>query len=198
MRSIGLASVPGASWILGVLAFLGAVLAVAGLMNYPQSPMAVLARRLRQPVDARRKPLPAPAAVERITRHPFFAGIALLMGAHMLLASYLAGAVFFGGFALLALSGMPMQDRKLLARHNDVYGNYLKETSAMPFAARQTTADPTPKAVWPKLLASFLGALLIAALHPVWQIGNGATFAGLVTIGGLFAVAMQFWRSRTA
>jgi uncharacterized membrane protein len=196
-HGLNLAAVPAARWSLGAIALIGAALATAGLVNYSHSPMAVLARRLRAPQEARYKPLRAPAAVERITRHPFFVGIALLMGAHALLASTLAGAVFFAGFTLLALIGIPMQDRKLQARHGDVYGAYLDVSSAVPFAASsRSSINNAVGSVWPVLLASIVGATLLAALHPIWRLGHGALFAALVNIGGLYAVAKQFRHSR--
>ena len=196
-HGLNLTAIPAARWSLGAIALIGAALATAGLVNYSRSPMAVLARRLRAPHEAKCKPLRAPAAVERITRHPFFVGIALLMGAHALLASTLAGTVFFAGFTLLALIGIPMQDRKLQARHGDVYGAYLDASSAVPFvAASRRSVDGAEERVWPVLLASIVGAALLAALHPIWRLAHGALFAALVNIGGLYAVAKQFRNSR--
>ena len=195
-RALSLVTVPVAKWSLGAIALIGAALATAGLVNYSRSPMAELARRLRSPHEVRRKQLRAPAAVERITRHPFFVGIALLMGAHALLASTLTDAVFFTGFTLLALVGIPMQDRKLRARHGDVYGAYLNVSSAVPFAAAHRSTSGTAERVWPVFLVSIAGATLLLALHPVWRLGHGASFAILVNIGGLYAVARQFRRSR--
>lgn len=196
-RGLDLATAPAARWSLGAVALIGAALVTAGLRNYSRSPMAVLARRLGAPNEVRRKPLRAPTGVERITRHPFFVGIALLMGAHVLLASTLAGAVFFAGFTLLALVGIPMQDRKLRARHGDVYGAYLEASSAVPFAAARLRLDGASRRVWPVLGASAAGAVLLAALHPMWRVGNGALFVALVNIGGLYAVAKQFRRARS-
>lgn len=193
---LNLATVSAARWALSAIALIGAALAIAGLVNYSRSPMAVLARRLRATSETKRKPLRAPAAVERITRHPFFVGLALLMGAHVLLASTLAGAVFFVGFMLLALIGIPLQDRKLRARHGDVYGDYLAVSSAVPFAAGRLSSDGASMRVWPILAASITGAALLAALHPLWRLGHGASFAALIIFGGLYAVAKQFRRAR--
>jgi uncharacterized membrane protein len=192
----GLATLPAARWGLGAVALIGAALAAAGLENYSCSPMAVLARRLRAPQEDKLKPLRAPSGVERITRHPFFVGMALLMGAHAPLASTLASAVYFAGFALLALIGIQMQDRKLRARHGNVYGDYLDVSSAIPFAATRPLPDGGTERVWPILLAMVAGAAVLAALHPIWRLGHGAMFAVVVTLGGLYAVAMQFRRSR--
>jgi len=196
-RGLDLGTVPVAIWSLGAIALIGAALTSAGLMNYSRSPMAVLARRLRTPHSAESKPLRAPPPVERISRHPFFVGIALLMGTHALLASTLASAVFFGGFTLLALIGIPLQDRKLQARHGDVYGAYLNASLAVPFASPICRSTDSPaESVWPILLASIVGAALLAALHPVWRMGHGGLFAALINAGGLYAVAKQYRRGR--
>jgi len=56
---------------------------------------------------------PRAARVERVTRHPFFVGVALLASAHLLLATRLVGTVFFAGLAALAILGAWHQDRKL-------------------------------------------------------------------------------------
>lgn len=101
--------------MLAAVALLGAALAVAGLINYPRSPMAVLARWGGRAATGGKPPKP-PTAIERIVRHPFFAGLAIFAAAHALMADTLAGMVYFAGFAVLALVGMPMQDRKLRRR----------------------------------------------------------------------------------
>ena len=190
-RGFNLASAPVARWSLGAIAFFGAALATAGLVNYSHSPMAVLARRIRAPHEVKQKPLRALTAVERVTRHPFFVGIALLMGPHALLASTLASAVYFAGFTVLALIGIPMQDRKLRARHGSVYGTYLDASSAVPFAAKHRSFDAAAKHLWPILATAITVAALLAILHPIWRWGHGALFAVLVNIGGLYAVVKQ-------
>lgn len=187
---LNLAAEPAARWTLGALALAGAALAIGGLVDYGRSPMAELARRGRAPgaVDAR--PLRPPVGFARITRHPFFAGLALLMAAHVLLAATLAQAVYFAGFALLAAIGMPLQDRKLLERHGEIYAEYLRHTSLVPFAAaRRAGAGAGPG--WSVGMTAIGGAVAVALLHPLWRIGHGAPFAILVLIGGLYAVARQ-------
>jgi uncharacterized membrane protein len=191
-----LADLPAARWTLGGIALIGAVLMIAGLLNYPRSPMSVLARRGRATNNEESKPLPTPGAVERITRHPFFVGLALLMGAHTLLASTLAGTVYFFGFVVLSLIGIPMQDRKLHLRHGDLYGDYLSNSSAMPFAAVRRSSEIVKGRVWPIFAASIAGATMLAVLHPLWRLGHGAPFAALVLIGGLYGVAKQLRHGR--
>ena len=181
-----LARIPLARWSLGAVAALGAVLAVAGIAGFSRSPIAVLARRWR----AREVvgPLPRRTLVDRVTRHPFFVGLALLMGAHALLASTLSGAVYFAGFALLAAVGIPLQDRKLLERHGETYAAYLRESSVLPSVHPRGVGAPAP---WPELLVAIAGAAALAGLHPLWRWGNGAAFAAVVLVGGLVAVGRQ-------
>jgi uncharacterized membrane protein len=173
-----LSDVPWARGLLAAVAFAGAALAAAGLANYFRSPIAILRRAAGRPVTLR-----APSAVERITRHPFFIGLALTMGAHALLARTLSSAVFFGGFVVLVLAGIPMQDSKLRARHGALYAGYLGATSAVP-----TLRGPI---AWRDAVTPALVALAVTAVHPLWKIGGGAPFAVLVALGGLYAVARQ-------
>jgi uncharacterized membrane protein len=107
-----------------LMAVVGAGVVLTVLLDYPRSPTALFG-----------PPIRAPYGVERITRHPFFAGVALLAAAHTLLATRLVGTVFFLGLGTLAIVGSWHQDRKLLARRGRPYAEYLAATSAVPFAA---------------------------------------------------------------
>src|SRR6185295_17077612 len=77
----------------------------------------------------------AAVGLERVTRDPFFVGLALVMAAHALLATRLVGAVFCAGFVVLIVAGSVHQTRKLRARHGATYDGYLATTSFVPFAA---------------------------------------------------------------
>jgi len=178
VRGPALSAFAPARWALGAIAFIGATLAAAGLINYFRSPIAYLRRTSGRPVVLR-----PPSPVERITRHPFFVGLALTMGAHALLASTLAGAAFFGGFVVLVLAGMPMQDRRLRAQHGEAYAGYIASTSALP-VVRSPIA-------WRELLVPAVAGLAFTALHPLWRLGGGALFAVLVALGGVYTVARQ-------
>lgn len=182
----GISDIPAVRWTMGAIALVGASLAVAGIINYRRSPMAVLARRWRASNDTKHKPLAAPAVVERITRHPFFVGVALLMGAHAVLADTLSGSIFFLGFVLLALIGIPLQDRKLSERHGDTYKATMSNKNHAD-SNRNTDRSLDRKL----LLGTFIGVAAVTALHPLWQLGHGATFAAVILVGGLFAVARQ-------
>ena len=191
--ALNLSALPAAKWGLGTVVFFGTALAMAGLAGYPKSAIARLARRMRAAGDARRQPLPGPTAIERIARHPFFLGLAVMMAAHALLATTLPMAIFFAGFALLALVGIPMQDRKLRIRHGTVYDEFTDATSVVPFASKQRSTVAGALRV---LATGFLGATLVWVLHPIWQSGNGAWFAVSVALGGLFATFRQASRAK--
>jgi uncharacterized membrane protein len=193
--NLGAVRVP--RWLLSAFAATGAAIATAGLVNYSHSPMTVLARTLRSNPPNESTPLAPPAPIERLTRHPFFVGLAILASAHVLLASTFAGSVYFLGFAVLALLGIPLQDRKLRARHGRAYQEFLEQTTALPLAQPQRTPAPASGSVIPTILAACAGAALLWMMHPIWRIGHGATFAALVLVGGLLAVARQLRASRT-
>lgn len=195
-RGLDLAAVPAAKWGLAAVAFAGTALAMAGLAGFPKSAVAVLARRMRASHDARNLPLRGPTPIEQVTRHPFFIGLALVMTAHALLAKTLAMMIFFGGFALLALVGIPMQDRKLRQRHGSVYGEFEGATSVVPFAHKKSKDSPSSARPGRVVTRTILAAALVGALHPLWQLDHGAWFAVAIAIGGLFATARQVWRAQ--
>src|SRR5262245_38949318 len=91
---IGLAAVPGVRWLLMVVVVFGFGLCIPGLTSYPRLPSALFGQPLR-----------AVRGIERVSRHPFFAGTALFALAHALLATHLVGTVFFAGLFLLATVG---------------------------------------------------------------------------------------------
>ncbi len=122
---LALGRVAGVRELLIAVIGAGMVLVSATLVSYPRSPYALFAgRALREPYG-----------IERVTRHPFFAGVALLGAAHALLATELVGAVFMGGFALLAVAGARHQDAKLVASRGRAHAEFVAVTSFLPFAA---------------------------------------------------------------
>lgn len=108
------------SSVLGVC-FVTVILSPRG---YVESPMALFSRRTKQ---AR--------GMDRITRHPMFAGMALFGLGHVVLAHRLVGVVYFGFLALLGIGGAWHQDAKLRARRGEAYESYLVATSSVPFVA---------------------------------------------------------------
>lgn len=111
---LALAGVVGLRWPLMGVAVFGMAISVAGLYSYPRLPSALSAQRIR-----------AARGIEKVSRHPFFAGMGLFALAHALLVTHLVGTVFFGGLLLFVAAGARHQDRKLVApcgRRRAVHG----------------------------------------------------------------------------
>jgi len=187
---LGLAAVPwvrslmAAASILG-FAFMAGALAPRG---YWDSPAAILQQGVR----------PA-RGLERITRHPFFTGLVLVMGAHALLATRLAGTVFFAGFVLLVVLGTAHQASKLRARKGEPFARYLESTSAIPLAAIARGRQPLALGEQPWLFLG-LGALVgfaVQAGHGGILAWHGAPFIGAVVGGSLVIGAISSRRQRT-
>ncbi len=70
-----------------------------------------------------------PYGLERVTRHPFFVGTALLGIGHVLLASRMVGVVAFGGLAIYSIAGAMHQDGKLRRELGEHFAAYLDRTS---------------------------------------------------------------------
>ena len=125
MAGLALGDAVAVRWGLSAMVVLGLVFIAVSLWSYPGSAYGATESSGIRP----------PRGVDRITRHSFFTGMALMAGAHALLASRLVGTVFFSGFLLLSTLGPLHQRRKLLARHGQPFRDYLDATSALPFAA---------------------------------------------------------------
>jgi uncharacterized membrane protein len=159
----------------------GAVLIAAALGSYGRSPYALFSTVVR-----------TPRGVERITRHPFFAGVVLFAVAHMLLATRLVGAVFAAGFGMLAALGAWHQDAKLLRLRGRPYADYVGATSAVPFAAILAGRQ---RLVWSELPlgAAAVGvglAVVLRTVHDQIFAHGGAWFIGTV-VGGAALLALQ-------
>jgi uncharacterized membrane protein len=173
---VALGAVPALRVPLVACVAAGIVLMVTAFAGYVRSPYAAMlagARRWQ------------PRGVERITRHPFFAGVALFAGAHALLAPRLVSAVFFAGFAVLATLGPWHQDRKLRALHGEPYVDYLRVTSAVPFAA---VARGRQTIVWREMplghVAIGLGLAWLLRVSHAAIVGHGGAFLIAVVVGG--------------
>jgi uncharacterized membrane protein len=184
---LALADSAALRWPLIGLAMVGLALTVPGLVSYPRLPSALFA----QPIRTAR-------GIEKISRHPFFAGIGLFALAHALLATRLVGTVFFGGLLLLVVVGTWHQDRKLLARRGAAYAGYLASTSAVPFAA---ILSGRQRLTWRDLPAGALAGGLVLALalrqwHDVLFADRGAWIIGVVLLGALIAGVNALRRAR--
>lgn len=173
-----------ARWLLVALVVTGVVLAACGLVSYPRLPAALFGQRVAAPRD-----------IERVTRHPFFVGVALLGLAHALLATRLAGTVFFGGLALFALAGAVHQDRKLLARRGEEYAQYLAATSIVPFAAILSGRQWLP---WREVpfgaIAAGVGAAVLLRRGHADLFARGGLWIVAATLGGAAIASVQAWR----
>ncbi len=189
-RGLGLGDVAALRWPLIATIVIGVTLAVAGVLVFPASPMALFSHRIR-----------SPRGLERITRHPFFAGVALAAVAHALLATRAVGTAFFVGLAALAAAGAVHQDRKLTVLRGPAYAEYLRATSFLPFAAIMRDRG---RIAWGDVpvAAILLGIGAAAGLRTV----HGAIFShhGLwvigVSVGGAAILGVLSWRraQRTA
>lgn len=159
---------------------LGLVLAIAGLWRYPSSNYAIPTTGVR-----------GPYGISRITRHPFFAGLACVGVAHVLLAPKLVGAVFMAGLATHATIGARHQDRKLAASRGAGYEEFVRETSFVPFAAIVSGRQRLVWAElpWPAIAIAVLAVFALRSAHEGIFWGYGAPFIA-VTLGtaGFFLV----------
>lgn len=185
---LGLAGIAWVQTTAIVLMGAGMVLMVAILApsGYLRSAAVVFGRTTR-----------APGGMERVTRHPFFIGLALLCIGHILVAPRLAGVIVFGGFGLLAVLGGPLQDRKLRARRGQSHEAYLAATSIVPFIAvlrgRQTlVAAELP---WLFLVLGIPAAWVARRVHGT-GLGPWLVMGVLVIAPLWFAVASAFRHHR--
>src|SRR6185369_17146427 len=123
----------------------------------------------------------SPQGMERITRHPFFAGLALFNLAHILLATRLVSATLFAGIALLVIVGPWHQDRKLLGRLGRPYADYLAVTSAIPFGA---VLAGRQQIVWSELPLGALATGVVIGLALRWLHDGIFAYGGAFVIGG--------------
>jgi uncharacterized membrane protein len=181
---LGLVAVPAARRALEVCAGAGIVLLVAGLAAYPRLPTALFLQPMREP-----------RGIELVTRHPTFAGIAMWSLAHVLLATRLAGAVWFGGFVVLSVVGAWHQDRRALATRGGEYAAYLRATSFVPFARRMPPAREVP---WAAVALGLAAALVLRRAHAHLLDAHGLWTAAAVIGGGGLAGAQALRRARRA
>lgn len=162
----------------------GLVLMAGSLAEYGRSPMALLSGEVRPP-----------RGLARVTRHPFFFGVALLGGCHALVATRLVGSVLFGVLALFALVGAVHQDGKLLTLRGESYDRYLLETSLLPFAA---IAGGRQRLVWRELPFAGLaiGLLFAFGLRAVHDsiFANGGAWVIATALGTAVFATLASWR----
>lgn len=178
------------------VAFSGFLLMVAGLINYPRSPMAKLAiqqKRMRAESVIKLKPA---TLIERVIRHPFFFGLAVLMAVHAVLAETLAMVVYLLGFVILAAIGIPMQDRKLRQKWDETYQSFEKETSNLPFSTPLHLREITVSKWWKGGVIMAASAIFLSVAHPLLKLANGVVFSVAILVFGLLMVFRAVLSSR--
>jgi uncharacterized membrane protein len=112
---------------------------------------------------------PAHPGITGVVRHPLLWAIALWSGSHILPNGDLAHVLLFGFFALLALAGMLVIDRRKRRQLGDaIWTNLAAQTSFWPFAAlisrhwrpRSIRLDPM------RIAIGLLAWLVLLLAHP--------------------------------
>jgi len=139
-----------------------------------------------------------PYGLERVTRHPFFVGTALLGIGHVLLASRMVGVVAFGGLAIYSIAGAMHQDGKLRRELGEHFAAYLDQTSLVPFAAivagrQRLVARELPLA---GIAVGLLLAFALRSVHSSILADGGAWAIGVMVLGPLVATWLTLLRRR--
>lgn len=183
------------SWALNAVSFLGTFLIIAGLLDYPVSPMAALAQRQRQTPKKKLRPLAPPTSMARLTRHPFFVGLALVMAVQTLRAPTLATMIYYGGFVILAVLGIYLQDRKLKSNWPSVYGDYVTQTQTVPIPSSKLWSHASKLDVIKWSTGVTVAAICLTILRPVWSYWNGAMFGVVILVFGVLATTSGLIKS---
>jgi uncharacterized membrane protein len=104
----------------------------------------------------------------RITRHPLMWGFALWALSHIAARGDAAALIFFGTFAVLAISGAWLIDRRKAASMGEAWQHFAAVTSNVPFAAiagGRNKFKPAEIGAWKILLGLALDAVLLAFHH---------------------------------
>jgi uncharacterized membrane protein len=180
---------PAARAVLIAAIVLGAALMTGAFARYARSPYGLAGAHVREP-----------AGLERVTRHPFFVGSALVTAAHALLATRRVGAVLMAGLAVFSLVGPVLQDRKLRALRGEPHAAYLAGTSLLPFVA---IAAGRQRLVWRELpwamlLLGVALAWLLRAVHAHLFDHGGAWVIAAFVLGPLAILLGELRRERRA
>jgi uncharacterized membrane protein len=184
---LALGGIAPVRWLLASIVAAGVALAVAGVLVFPSSPMALFGAQAHPP-----------RGLARVTRHPFLAGMALFGLGHALLATRLVGTVTFGGLGVFAILGAWHQDRKLERLRGQPYAAYAAATSGVPFAA---IASGRQRLAWRELPLGALAIGLVAAYllragHDRLLAAGGAWVIGATAAVPLVLGLDAWWRTR--
>lgn len=151
-------------WSLGETGRMGALLCIAAACLL----FASGARR-PNPLSLSLRPGPPPSqdpGALALTRHPLLWSLALWSAGHLAVAGHSAGAMIFGCFLLLSLSGMGRLDRRAKARLSIAEFAAARAVTAGSLSARLARLA-RPSALLDAALAAALFAALAAAHGPV-------------------------------
>jgi uncharacterized membrane protein len=184
---LALGAHPAARLALVAAIVLGVMLMIGAFAGYVSSPYSMGGESVREP-----------RGLERVTRHPFFVGTALLGGAHALLATRMVGAVLMGSLALFALLGAWFQDGKLLALRGEPYAAYRAASSTLPFVAIAAGRQRLVSSELPygTLLLGVALAWLLRSLHGHLFAHGGAYVIAALVIGPLVILFSEWRRDR--
>jgi len=133
--------------------------------------IAVVAASFSQPSATGMDPRAATRArgLTRVTRHPFFMGLALWGLAHVLVNGFLSDVIFFGGFSVYGVVGAAHQDTRKQRESGGRLRAFYDETSLLPFQAilggrNRLILSELP---FPALGIGAAVALVVYWLHPM-------------------------------
>jgi len=184
-RGLALGEVAWIRWSAIAAIAAGVTLLPSSLFSYPTTPYALFREETEH--EAR--------GIERVTRHPFLAAMALFALGHVLLATHLVGTVFAAGFSVLVIGGALHQDRKLAAEKGPAFGRYVASTSGIPFLAilrgdQRLVARELP---WGMLALGFVLALVLRSVHDS-IFASGGVWVIAVVLGGAAVEVVQSLR----
>ncbi len=143
------------AWFAIILSPIGFFLILAGLLS--PNPASVTLRRVAD----------RPGAIVAITRHPVLWGFLLWAVGHIIANGDLRSLILFGSFALFAVLGMAMADRRSRKKSDKALIDLMNSTSALPFVAiAQGRARP-------RLDRHMAIAFAIAAALTTWLLLGG-------------------------
>jgi uncharacterized membrane protein len=181
---LALGAYPALRWPLVSIVVLGVVLMVGSFARYTGGPYDLVDPGTSRPARG----------LERVTRHPFFAGVALFAGAHALLATQLVGTLLMLALAVLAVAGASHQDAKLRRSRGAPFAAYLERTSAVPFAAilagrQQLVWRELP---WGPFVAGGAVAACLRSVHAEIFAHHGA-WVIVAMLGGALSITAVSW-----
>ncbi|MCP4749480.1 MAG: hypothetical protein GY866_01170 [Proteobacteria bacterium] len=142
-----------------VLMLVAFILLFCGFMNKNPMGMVPTGAELAKPESA---------GMVRITRHPMNMAFALFGLAHVLTGTSSADWIFFGGFVVFSLLSSWHQDKKKVRLLGKEVGDFVANTSIIPFAAIVTGKQKFAFSEIRKagILIAVVVAVVARALHP--------------------------------